>query len=134
MRKFFLFSFFVLSSLNVFGFSDPQIQTLSIGVVAPDFKLKGVDGKKYTLKKFKKSNILMIVFTCNHCPTAQAYEDRLITISNDYKDKGVQVVAVSSNDPKAVRLDELGYSDLNDSYAEMKIRNEEKKISISLFV
>jgi peroxiredoxin len=114
-------------SEDTFATIDPQIHTLSIGASAPDFKLKGIDGKKYSLKKFKKADILMIVFTCNHCPTAQAYEDRLIAISNDYKKKGVQVVAISSNDPTAVRLDELGYSDLNDSYEEMKIRNEEKK-------
>jgi thiol-disulfide isomerase/thioredoxin len=67
------------------------------------------------------------VFTCNHCPTAQAYEDRLIRLATDYKDKGVAVVAINPNDPKAVRLDELGYTDLSDSFAEMKIRAKDKR-------
>jgi peroxiredoxin len=103
-----------------------QPKTLAIGSSAPSFSLKGTDGKTYTLHSFKGAKILAIVFTCNHCPTAQAYEDRLIQITKEYGAKGVAVVAVSPNDPKAVRLDELGYSDLNDSYAEMKIRAKEK--------
>ena len=48
-------------------------KTLPIGSTAPDFKLPGVDGKIYTLSSFKKANILVIIFTCNHCPTAQSY-------------------------------------------------------------
>ena len=55
---------------------DPK--TLSIGTAAPDFKLPGIDGKTYTLSSFKDFNLLVIIFTCNHCPTAQAYEDRMI--------------------------------------------------------
>jgi peroxiredoxin len=103
-----------------------DISTLAIGSKAPDFKLKGVDGKKYSLSKFKKAEILMIVFTCNHCPTAQAYEDRLIKMSTEYKKK-VQIVAISPNDPRSLRFDELGYSDLNDSYEDMKLRDEKKQ-------
>jgi len=68
----------------------------------------------------------MIVFTCNHCPTAQAYEDRIIRITNDYKDKGVAVVAIMPNDPKAIRLDELGYTDMSDTFDEMKLRAANK--------
>ena len=86
-----------------------------------------MDGKTYSLASFKNANILVIVFTCNHCPTAQAYEDRVIQLTNDYKNKGVAIVAVSPNDPGAVRLDELGYSDLSDTFEEMKLRSKQKK-------
>jgi peroxiredoxin len=105
----------------------PGFQTLSIGAAAPDFKLPGVDGREYTLKDFADAKILVIIFTCNHCPTAQAYEDRIIKLAADYKDKGVAVVAISPNDPKAVRLDELGYTDLSDSFEEMKLRVKNRK-------
>jgi peroxiredoxin len=68
----------------------------------------------------------VVFFTCNHCPTAQAYEDRIIKLTSDYKNKGVAVVAISPNDPQAVRLDELGYSDMSDTFEEMKIRAKDK--------
>src|SRR5262249_54936925 len=89
---------------------------------APDFKLPGVDGKDYSLKDFADAKFLLVVFTCNHCPTAQAYEERIKNLAADYKDKGVALVAISPNDPAAVRLDELGYTDLSDSFEEMKVR------------
>jgi len=119
--------FTVLAGL-FFSFAGPNEdhKTLAIGSAAPDFNLTGVDGKMYSLASFKKANILVVVFTCNHCPTAQAYESRLIALTNDYKDKGVAVVAIMPNDPKAIRLDELGYTDLSDSYEEMIIRANEK--------
>ena len=101
-------------------------KTLTIGADAPDFKLPGVDGKTYSLSSFKNAKVLVIIFTCNHCPTAQAYEERLVKLTSDYKDKGVAVVAILPNDPKAVNLDELGYTDLSDSFEEMKIRSKEK--------
>src|SRR5678816_193428 len=53
--------------------------TLSVGSKAPSFSLKGVDGKTYSLASFSKYKILVIVFTCNHCPTAQAYDCLLYT-------------------------------------------------------
>ena len=100
--------------------------TLPIGSPAPDFKLPGVDGKTHSLNDYAKAPILAVLFTCNHCPTAQAYEDRTIQLVKDYGDKGLQLVAISSNDPSAIRLDELGYTDLSDTYEEMKIRAKEK--------
>jgi len=93
---------------------------LSIGDPAPNFDLPGVDDKNHTLASFADSKVLMIVFTCNHCPTAQAYESRLNQLVTDYSDKGFALVAISPNDPLAVRLDELGYSDLGDSLDDMK--------------
>jgi len=100
--------------------------TLAIGAKAPDFNLPGVDGKTYTLSSFKSSPVLMIVFTCNHCPTAQAYEDRIIQLTSDYSSKGVAVIAIMPNDPQAIRLDELGYTDMSDSFDEMKLRAAQK--------
>lgn len=104
-------------------------KTLAIGSQAPNFTLPGVDGKTYTLASFKNAAVLVIIFTCNHCPTAQAYEDRIIQLTNDYKSKGVAVVAISPNDPKSVRLDELGYSDMGDSFQEMKLRAKQKQFN-----
>ena len=101
-------------------------ETLEIGAVAPPFRLPGVDGKIWSLADFSSAKVLAVIFTCNHCPTAQAYEDRIKQLVADYKDKGVAVVAISPNDPKAVRLDELGYTDLSDSLEEMKARAKDK--------
>jgi thiol-disulfide isomerase/thioredoxin len=104
-------------------------KTLEIGAAAPDFKLVGVDGKTYTLASFKNAEVLVVVFTCNHCPTAQAYEDRIIKMTSDYLNKNVTVVAIMPNDPSCLRLDELDFSDLGDSFEEMKIRAKEKKFN-----
>jgi peroxiredoxin len=108
-----------------------EVQPLALGAVAPDFKLPGVDGKEHRLKDFAAARVLVVIFTCNHCPTAQAYEDRIIRMHADYKDKGVAVVAINPNDPLAVRLDELGYSDLGDSLEDMKTRAKDKKFPFS---
>jgi thiol-disulfide isomerase/thioredoxin len=110
--------------------AEPQgVTPLEIGANAPDFDLPGADGHNYRLADFADANILVVVFTANHCPTAQAYEDRIMKLATDYKDKGVAVVAISPNDPLAVRLDELGYSDMGDSFEEMKLRAAERKFN-----
>ncbi len=95
---------------------------LKIGSPAPDFNLPGVDGKMHSLKDYASSKILVIVFTCDHCPVAQMYEKRIKQLAADYKDRGVALVAINPNDPKAVHLSEMGYTDLGDSLPEMKIR------------
>ncbi len=120
-----LLVFIVLICQVAWAAEDPT--TLPIGSKAPDFSLPATDGKTYSLKDFNDYKILAIVFTCNHCPTAQAYEDRLKQLVKDYKSKGVAVVAISPNDPLSVRLDELGYSDLGDTFEEMKIRVKDKE-------
>jgi peroxiredoxin len=102
------------------------VRPIAIGSDAPNFDLPGVDGKQHRLADFAKAKILMVVFTCNHCPTAQAYEGRLQKIYDDYTPKGVAVVAISPSDPKGLRLDELGYTDLSDTFDEMKIRAQER--------
>ena len=98
------------------------IPSLPLGSAAPDFNLPGVDGRNWKLNDFRDAKVLVIVFTCNHCPTAQYYEERVKQIASDYKDKGVALVGIMPNDPKSVRLDELGWTDLGDTFAEMKIR------------
>ena len=112
----------VLLLAGLSGSAPGQYKTLEIGQEAPEFNLIGVDGRNYRLADFSHADVLVVVFTCNHCPTAQAYEERIKKLTLDYKSKGVAVVAISPNDPKAVRLDELGYSDMSDSFEEMRIR------------
>ena len=114
---------------SVFFKANPQevikqeVKTLSIGEKAPDFTLPSTDGKYYSLSDFEK-DILVIIFTCNHCPTAQAYEERIKDIVNDYKDQNVQVVGISPNSPLGLLYEELGYSDLGDEFDEMILRDE----------
>jgi thiol-disulfide isomerase/thioredoxin len=103
-----------------------DVQPLAIGAQAPDFSLPGIDGKNYSLKDFP-SDVLVIVFTATHCPTAQAYEERLIKFVDKYKT--VSVVAIAPNAPGAVALEEMGYTDLGDTFEEMKIRAHEKKFN-----
>ena len=71
----------------------------------------------------------MVIFTCNHCPTSQYYEERIKKLVSDYKDKGVGVVAISPNDPASVRPDEMGYTDLGDTLEEMKIRARDRQFN-----
>jgi peroxiredoxin len=99
-----------------------QYKSLQIGQKTPNFNLPGADGRHYKLADFANAKVLVIIFHCNHCPTAQAYEGRMKKLAADYRGKGVAIVAISPNDPKSVRLDELGYSDMGDSFEDMKIR------------
>lgn len=101
-----------------------DVHTLEIGESAPDFSLIGVDGKYHALSDYDDADVLVIIFTCNHCPTAQAYEERMKRVSSDYTEKNVQVIAISPNSPVGVLYEELGYTDLNDTYEDMIIRNE----------
>ncbi len=101
-----------------------DVQPLAIGAQAPDFSLPGVDGVFHSLSEYNHSDVLVILFTCNHCPTAQAYEERIIGLVNDYKDKSFQLVAISPNSPLGLLYQELGYSDLNDDYDAMVLRSE----------
>lgn len=103
-----------------------EVKTLEIGAAAPDFNLPGVDGEYHSLADFKDAKALVVVFTCNHCPTAQAYEERVIAVEKDYRDKGVALVAISPNSPLGLLYEELGYSDLNDDYDEMIIRAKDR--------
>jgi thiol-disulfide isomerase/thioredoxin len=104
----------------------PAYPTLATFASAPDFDLPGTDGKRYTLASFQDAKVLVLVFTANHCPTAQAYEDRVARLDADFAPRGVKVVLVSPNDPLALRLDEQGYTDLGDTFEEMKIRAKDR--------
>lgn len=91
---------------------------LKLGDSAPDFRLKGVDGKFYTLADFK-APLLMVAFLSNHCPYSHAAETRLIPLAQEFKAKGLDVVAINPNSPEGVALSELGYSKYDDSYEDM---------------
>ena len=95
---------------------------LALGSAAPPFSLPGVDGKIHKLGDYTANPVLVVVFTCDHCPVAQVYEQRIETLYKDYGPRGVAVVAIQGNDPKALTIDELDSSDLSDTLAEMKIR------------
>src|SRR2546430_5450714 len=99
---------------------------LKIGDAAPDFSLKGVDGKTYSLADFKDAKVLMVVFLSNHCPYSHAAETRLLPLAAEMKPRGMEVVAINPNSPSAVGLSELGYSKYSDSYDEMKLYAKER--------
>src|SRR5512136_629878 len=90
----------LLTCCVALGAEEPK--TLPIGAPAPDFSLPGVDGKTYSLSSFAQADLLLIVFTCNHCPTAQASEGRVQKLADDYRGRNMAVVAISPNDPLAV--------------------------------
>jgi len=102
---------------------------LALGSPAPNFELPGVDGAIHKLVDYSSSPILVVVFTCNHCPIAQMYERRITQLASDYKDRGVAVVAIQPNDPKAITIDELDSSDISDSLDEMKMRAQYKHLT-----
>jgi thiol-disulfide isomerase/thioredoxin len=95
---------------------------LPIGSHAPDFTLPGIDGKMYSLKDFDSAKILAIIFTCNHCPVAQMYEKRIKQLYADYRNRGVAFVVIMGNDDKAEKYSEWGFTDVGDSFADMKVR------------
>ncbi|MGJ5820046.1 redoxin domain-containing protein [Paludibaculum fermentans] len=118
-------SAFVLLSLAAAALAhgeEDTHRTLAIGSPAPNFSLPGIDGQTHQLSEYSSSPILAIVFTCNHCPTAQLYEGRIKKLVGDYSGKGVTFVAIQPNAADAVRLNELGYTDVGDTFEDMKIR------------
>jgi hypothetical protein len=123
---------FLLSAICLISFGQeprltPRVNNqhpiLAIGSAAPDFSLPGIDGKIHKLGEYK-APILVVMFICNHCPTSQLYEGRMKKLVSVYSGKGVGFVAINPNDPKAITLSELGYTDVSDSLDEMKIRAE----------
>lgn len=102
---------------------------LKIGSSMPSFSLPAVDGRTVTPETFKDAKVLAIVFTCNHCPTAQIYEERIIKLTNDFKSKGVEFLAINANHAAAVRLDEMAYTDLGDTFDEMVVRAKHKNFN-----
>jgi peroxiredoxin len=77
------------------------MKKLNIGQRAPDFVLPGVDGKDHSLTEFKGKRVVVVVFTCNHCPYIQAYEERLLSLQRTFASRGVQFIAINANDSVA---------------------------------
>jgi peroxiredoxin len=119
MRKVLSAVLLCLFSLTLYAESHP---ILPLGSPAPDFNLPGVDGKMHKLSDYASSPVLVVVFTCDHCPIAQMYEQRIEKLYQDYRGRGVAVVAIQGNDPQALTIDELDSSDLSDTLDDMKIR------------
>lgn len=107
-------------ALQDIGSSHPA--PLAIGAPAPDFELPAADGRTYSLASFKDAKVLVVIFTAVHCPTAEIYEGRIKRLVSEYRDRGVAFAVIQPNSAKALRLDEMGYTDLGDSLEDMKIR------------
>lgn len=107
-----LIAVFILS-----GFATDVPTPYKIGDKATDFRLKSVDGKMYSMADYKDAKGFIVVFTCNHCPFAVKYEDRINDLAKIYKSKGYILLAINPNDPAL---------EPTDSYELMKVRAKEK--------
>lgn len=112
-----IFGLAIAVALPVVGQEIPKV--LPIGADLPDFSLPGTDGKTYTPSEFKDSKVLCVIFTSNHCPDAVAAAARMEEVNQDYKDKGVTIIAVNGNNAGSLMPEELGYSPFSDSFEEM---------------
>jgi len=90
-----------------------ESKPIELQSLCPNFNLPGVDGNEHSLESYAASKILLVGFTCNHCPYVQAYEQRLNQLAREYSSKGVSFVCINAND-------EINYPD--DSFEQMKIR------------
>jgi peroxiredoxin len=79
------------------------------GTKAPEFSLPGVDGRTYSIESFRDAKLLVVIFTCNHCPYAQALEQRFIDVQRDYSAKAVRICAINSNDDKKYPEDNFAH-------------------------
>lgn len=109
--------FGILTLLTVILMSFTNPTGYQPGDKATDFKLKSVDGKMYSMSDYKDAKGFIVVFTCNHCPFAVKYEDRVIELAKKYKSKGYVLLAINPNDPAAQP---------DDSFDKMKVRAKEK--------
>jgi peroxiredoxin len=101
---------------------------LAIGAAAPEFSLPGIDGKVHTLADYRDNRVLAVVFTGNSCPVSQQYEARIRKLHEDYRGKGVSVVAINPNAPAAMQLADLGYSDVGETLEDMKRRAADRQL------
>jgi len=116
------FAFVATLLVTALGRDQQTHPVLALNSPAPDFALPGIDGNIHKLSDYASSPVLVVIFTCNHCPIAQMYERRIEQLYETYSKKGVAVVAIQGNDPKAIRIDELDSSDVSDTLDDMKIR------------
>lgn len=121
MKKAFGFAIALLAAVAVWvaATSDKALPGLKVGDTAPAFELKNVDGKMVSFKDYKDAKGYIVVFTCNTCPYAQAYEDRIIALHQKFAPKGYPVIAVMANDASLSP---------GDSYDKMKARAKEKQL------
>jgi peroxiredoxin len=117
----FLAMFLALGALTAFT-ADTAPAGYRVGDIATDFSLKNTDGKKVALKDYKDAKGYIVVFTCNHCPYAQAYEDRIIALDKKYRSLGYPVVAINPNDPDKQK---------EDSFEKMQERAKAKKYTFA---
>ncbi|MUV03276.1 redoxin domain-containing protein [Flavobacterium rakeshii] len=115
----FLGAFAIIGVLFAFTVSksDNVVNGYKVGDVATDFSLKNIDGKRVSLKDFKDAKGYIVVFTCNHCPYAKAYEDRIVALDKKYKKQGYPVIAINPNNPEKLK---------DDSFENMQVRAKEK--------
>lgn len=107
-----------LTTVMIFSFAALMAQGYQVGDKAQDFRLKNVDGKMVSMADFKDAKGFVVIFTCNHCPYAVAYEDRIIDLHKKYAPKGFPVIAINPNDSVVVPAD---------SYSAMVVRAKEKQ-------
>lgn len=116
-----IFAFVLLAGLaSAFTYKTTIANGYKIGDIATDFSLKNIDNKKVSLKDFKDAKGFIVVFTCNHCPYAQAYEDRIVALDKKYKKLGYPVIAINPNNPEKQK---------DDSFELMKVKAKEKKFT-----
>jgi peroxiredoxin len=98
MRKLLAIAILIVAAVASTAFAGRFNKVLSVGDAAPAWaNVIGTDDKPHSLDEYKGAKVLVAVFTCNHCPVARQYEQRLIDLQKDYQSKGVQVVAICVN-------------------------------------
>src|SRR5690606_33200223 len=115
----------VLVVMVISAFTLPENKGYAIGDVATDFSLKNVDGRMVSLKDYGKSKGFIVIFTCNHCPFAKAYEDRIIRLNEKYEHAGYPVIAINPNNPAKAK---------EDSYELMQVRAKEKNFNFPYLI
>ncbi|NAS11797.1 thioredoxin family protein [Poritiphilus flavus] len=108
LKTFGLVLFVILLSSFTSGTTE-AVEGYDIGDYATDFKLKNVDGKMVSLADFEDAKGFLVIFTCNTCPYAVAYEDRIIALDKKYKEQGVPVIAINPNNPAAKPKDDFAH-------------------------
>ena len=116
MKK--LINFSILAAIVALSFTFPMVGGYQIGDKAEDFNLKNVDGKMVSLASIPNAKGYVVIFTCNGCPYAQAYEQRIIDLHKKYAPQGYPVIAINPNDPTSATAD---------SYEKMQARAKSKK-------
>ncbi|MBA9074447.1 peroxiredoxin [Flavobacterium gossypii] len=119
MKTIKIFAFVLLAGLaSAFTYKNMDAAAgYKVGDIATDFSLKNIDNKKVSLKDFKDAKGFIVIFTCNHCPYAQAYEDRIVALDKKYKKLGYPVIAINPNNPEKQK---------DDSFDLMKVKAKEK--------